>query len=247
MAGHSKWSNTKHRKSIKDMKKNKIFTKIIREIITATKIGGSRNPEYNPKLRVAMNKALLNNMTRNTINKAISKCICNKQNTKENFTYEGYSSDGIAIIVDCISDNRNRTVSEVRNAFNKGGGNMSNDGSVSYLFQKKGILSFSATLDENYVINKALDLGLNIEDLITKNNGTLEIVTACESLYIVKRRLENSGLKAESAKISMIPFSKININNSIYLKLKNLISLLKNCQDVKEIYHNADIIKSISQ
>ena len=184
MAGHSKWANTKHRKAAQDAKRGKIFTKIIRELVTAAKLGGG-DPDSNPRLRAAMDKALSNNMTRDTMNRAIARGVGGDDDTNmETIIYEGYGPGGTAVMIECLSDNRNRTVAEVRHAFTKCGGNLGTDGSVAYLFTKKGVITYAPGLDEDTVMEAALEAGA--EDIVTYDDGAIDVFTAWESLGAVK-------------------------------------------------------------
>ncbi len=175
MAGHSKWANTKHRKAAQDAKRGKIFTKIIRELVTAARLGGG-DPASNPRLRAAVDKALSNNMTRDTLNRAIARGVGGDEDANmETIIYEGYGPGGTAVMVECLSDNRNRTVAEVRHAFTKTGGNLGTDGSVSYLFSKKGVISFEKG-DEDTIMEAALEAGA--EDVVTYDDGAIDVYTA---------------------------------------------------------------------
>ena len=173
MAGHSKWANTKHRKAAQDAKRGKIFTKIIRELVTASRIGGP-DPASNPRLRAAVDKALANNMTRDTLNRAIARGAGNDENDNmESIVYEGYGPGGTAVMVECLTDNRKRTVSDVRHAFTKTGGNLGTDGSVAYLFTRKGIISYAPGLDEDAVMDAALEAGA--EGVETFDDGAIDV------------------------------------------------------------------------
>ncbi len=205
MAGHSKWANTRHRKAAQDAKRGKIFTKIIRELVTAAKLGGG-DPDANPRLRAAVDKALSNNMTRDTLNRAIARGVGGDDDANmETIIYEGYGPGGTAIMIECLSDNRNRTVAEVRHAFSKCGGNLGTDGSVAYLFSKKGVISFEKG-DEDTIMEAALEAGA--EDVVTYDDGAIDVYTAWEEMGKVRDALEAAGLKADSAEVSMIPSTK---------------------------------------
>ena len=193
MAGHSKWANIKHRKAAQDAKRGKIFTKIIRELVVAAKQGGA-NIEDNPSLRAVVDKALGANMTRDTINRAISRGAGGGEGADmEAVTYEGYGSGGIAVLVECLTDNRNRTVAEIRHAFSKHGGNLGTDGSVAYLFSKKGQIYFEEGADEEVVMEAALDAGA--ADVISNDDGSIEVITEWTDFIAVKEALETAGLK----------------------------------------------------
>ncbi|KGT90562.1 hypothetical protein NG99_17950 [Erwinia typographi] len=244
MAGHSKWANTKHRKAAQDSKRGKIFTKIIRELVTAAKLGGG-DAGSNPRLRAAMDKALSNNMTRDTMNRAIARGVGGEDDSNmETIIYEGYGPGGTAVMVECLSDNRNRTVSEVRHAFSKTGGNLGTDGSVAYLFTRKGVISFAPGLTEDEVMDAALEAGA--DDVVTYDDGAIDVFCAWESLGQVKDALEAAGLKAESAEVSMIPSTKADMDEDTAPKLLRLIDLLEDCDDVQEVYHNGEISDEVA-
>lgn len=244
MAGHSKWANTKHRKAAQDAKRGKIFTKIIRELVTASRIGGP-DPASNPRLRAAVDKALANNMTRDTLNRAIARGAGNDENDNmESIVYEGYGPGGTAVMVECLTDNRKRTVSDVRHAFTKTGGNLGTDGSVAYLFTRKGIISYAPGLDEDAVMDAALEAGA--EDVETFDDGAIDIYTAWEILGDVKDAMDAAGFKAESAEVSMIPSTKADLDAETAPKLMRLIDMLEDSDDVQEVYHNGDISDEVA-
>jgi len=245
MAGHSKWANTKHRKAAQDSKRGKIFTKIIRELVTAAKLGGG-DPAANPRLRAAIDKALSNNMTRDTLNRAVARGVGGDDDTNmETIIYEGYGPGGSAVMVECLSDNRNRTVAEVRHAFNKTGGNLGTDGSVAYLFSKKGVITFAPGLDEDVVMEAALEAGA--EDIVSYDDGAIDVFTAWESLGDVKDALEAAGFKADSAEVTMIPSTKADKDADTAPKLLRLSDMLEDCDDVQEVYHNGEISDEIAE
>ncbi|WP_317418878.1 MULTISPECIES: YebC/PmpR family DNA-binding transcriptional regulator [unclassified Morganella (in: enterobacteria)] len=244
MAGHSKWANTKHRKAAQDAKRGKIFTKIIRELVTASRIGGP-DPASNPRLRAAVDKALANNMTRDTLNRAIARGAGNDENDNmESIVYEGYGPGGTAVMVECLTDNRKRTVSDVRHAFTKTGGNLGTDGSVAYLFTRKGIISYAPGLDEDAVMDAALEAGA--DDVETFDDGAIDVYTAWEILGDVKDAMDAAGFKAESAEVSMIPSTKADLDAETAPKLMRLIDMLEDSDDVQEVYHNGDISDEIA-
>ncbi|CAM3942164.1 YebC/PmpR family DNA-binding transcriptional regulator [Rahnella bruchi] len=245
MAGHSKWANTKHRKAAQDSKRGKIFTKIIRELVTAARLGGG-DAGSNPRLRAAIDKALSNNMTRDTLNRAIARGVGGDEDTNmETIIYEGYGPGGSAIMVECLSDNRNRTVAEVRHAFTKTGGNLGTDGSVAYLFSKKGVITFAPGLDEDVLMEAALEAGA--EDIISYDDGAIDVFTAWENLGEVKDALEAVGYKADSAEVTMIPSTKADMDAETAPKLLRLIDMLEDCDDVQEVYHNGEISDEIAE
>ncbi len=244
MAGHSKWANTKHRKAAQDAKRGKIFTKIIRELVTAAKLGGG-DAASNPRLRAAMDKALSNNMTRDTMERAIARGVGGEDNANmETIIYEGYGPGGSAIMIECLSDNRNRTVSEVRHAFSKTGGNLGTDGSVAYLFTRRGVISFAPGLDEDRVMELALDAGA--EDVESYEDGTIDVFTAWEQLGPVKDALIAAGLTPDQSEVTMIPSTKAEMDADTAPKLLRLIDMLEDCDDVQEVYHNGEISDEIA-
>ncbi|NOY66748.1 MAG: YebC/PmpR family DNA-binding transcriptional regulator, partial [Gammaproteobacteria bacterium] len=203
MAGHSKWANIKHRKASQDAKRGKLFTKFIRELTVAAKMGGP-DTDSNPRLRDAVSKALSANMTRDTVDRAIKRGA--GATDSENFDevrYEGYGTGGVAILVDCLTDNINRTVSEVRHAFTKSGGNLGTDGSVAYLFTKTGIIGYSAETDEDTIMEQAIEAGA--EDVISNDDGSIDVITTPETFTDVKEALVTAGLEPQHADIEMKP------------------------------------------
>ena len=245
MAGHSKWANTKHRKAAQDAKRGTIFTKIIRELVTAARLGGG-DIASNPRLRAAVDKALSNNMTRDTLNRAIQRGVGGDDDANmETIIYEGYGPGGTAVMVECLSDNRNRTVAEVRHAFSKCGGNLGTDGSVAYLFSKKGVISFApGAADEDAVMEAALEAGA--EDVISYDDGAIDVYTAWEEMGAVKDALDAAGLKAEAAEVAMIPSTKADMDAETAPKLLRLIDMLEDCDDVQEVYHNGEISDEVA-
>lgn len=244
MAGHSKWANTKHRKAAQDAKRGKIFTKIIRELVTAAKLGGG-DPNTNPRLRAAVDKALSNNMTRDTMNRAIARGVGGDDDSNmETIIYEGYGPSGTAVMVECLSDNRNRTVSEVRHAFTKSGGNLGTDGSVSYLFTKKGVISYPSGTDEDKVMDAALDAGA--DDVVTYDDGAIDVFTTPEQFGDIKDALDAAGLVAEHAEVSLIPSTKVDLDLESAPKLLRLIDMLEDCDDVQEVYHNGEVSDDVA-
>lgn len=244
MAGHSKWANTKHRKAAQDAKRGKIFTKIIRELVTAAKLGGG-DAASNPRLRAAIDKALSNNMTRDTLNRAIARGVGGDDDSNmETIIYEGYGPGGTAVMVECLSDNRNRTVSEVRHAFTKTGGNLGTDGSVSYLFTKKGVISYAPGVDEDALMDAALEAGA--DDVVTYDDGAADVFTTPEAFGDVKDALDAAGLVAEAAEVSLIPSTKAELDEDTAPKLLRLIDMLEDSDDVQEVYHNGEISDEIA-
>ena len=243
MAGHSKWANIKHRKAAQDAKRGKIFTKLIREITTAARIGDA-DPAANPRLRAAVAAALTNNMTRDTINRAIQRGAGDGEGADlETLIYEGYGPAGTAVMVECMTDNRNRTVSEVRHAFSKSGGNLGTDGSVSYLFSKKGVITFE-NVDEDTVMNVALEAGA--DDVISNDDGSIEVYTTPNDFGVVLDALEAAGLKPSDASVTMIASTEADLDAESAPKLLRLIDMLEDLDDVQEVYHNGAISDEVA-
>ncbi len=243
MAGHSKWANIKHRKAAQDAKRGKIFTKLIREITTSARLGDA-DPAANPRLRAAVAAALTNNMTRDTINRAIQRGAGGGDGEQlETIVYEGYGPAGSAVMVECLTDNRNRTVAEVRHAFSKCGGNLGTDGSVAYLFTKKGVLTFVGA-DEDALMDAALEAGA--DDVVTEEDGTIEVYTTPNDFGTVLDGLEAAGFKPESAEVTMIPSTEAELDAETAPKLMRLIDMLEDLDDVQEVYHNGSISDEIA-
>ncbi len=239
MAGHSKWANIKHRKGAQDAKRGKIFTKLIREITVAAKMGGE-DIGNNPRLKLAIDKALGANMTKDTIERAVKRGAGSLDGENmEALRYEGYGPNGVAVMVDCLTDNKNRTVSEVRHAFAKCGGNLGTDGSVSYLFNKVGLLAFSPATDEDQLMEAALDAGA--DDVVGHDDGSFEVVTDPNEFAQVKEALEAQGLTADHADITMQPETSAPLDAEQAIKLLRLVDILEDLDDVQEVYSNADI------
>ncbi|MBM0491557.1 YebC/PmpR family DNA-binding transcriptional regulator [Aeromonas jandaei] len=243
MAGHSKWANIKHRKAAQDAKRGKIFTKLIREITTSARLGDA-DPANNPRLRAAVAAALTNNMTRDTINRAIQRGAGGGDGEQlETIVYEGYGPAGSAVMVECLTDNRNRTVAEVRHAFSKCGGNLGTDGSVAYLFTKKGLLTFVGA-DEDALMEAALEAGA--DDVVTEEDGTIEVYTTPNDFGSVLDGLEAAGFKAQSAEVTMIPSTEAELDAETAPKLMRLIDMLEDLDDVQEVYHNGSISDEVA-
>ena len=243
MAGHSKWANIKHRKERQDAKKGKIFTKWIRELTVAARQGGG-DPASNPRLRLALDKALGANMSRDVIDRAVARGAgAADTDDMVELSYEGYGPGGVAVMVECMTDNRNRTAAEVRHAFTKCGGNLGTDGSVAYLFSKKGIISFEQG-DEDTIMEAALEAGA--EDVVTFDDGAIDVYTAWEDMGKVRDALEAAGLKADAAEVSMIPSTKADMDAETAPKLLRLIDMLEDCDDVQEVYHNGEISDEVA-
>lgn len=245
MAGHSKWANIRHRKAAQDAKRGKVFTKIIREIVVAAKAGGPI-VEDNPRLRAVMDKALAANMKRDTIDKAIARGAGTDDSSHyDELTYEGYGPFGVAVLVECMTDNRNRTVSEVRHAFTKYGGNLGTEGSVAYLFTKKGQILLEPGANEEQVMDTALDAGA--EDVVTQEDGTIEVLTEADSYLGVKEALATTEVVIANAEIGMLPTTSCDLQNDQAEKILKLIDMLEDLDDVQNVYHNAVIDDSLYQ
>ncbi|WP_113908212.1 YebC/PmpR family DNA-binding transcriptional regulator [Aliidiomarina celeris] len=239
MAGHSKWANIKHRKAAQDAKRGKIFTKLIRELVVSARAGGS-DPSTNPRLRAAMDKALSNNMKRDTIDTAIARGAGELDaDNMEEIRYEGYGAGGVAIMVECMSDNRNRTVSEVRHAFTKTNGNLGTDGSVSYLFTKRGVLSFAPGVNEDSVMEAALEGGA--EDVVSYDDGSIDVFTTPEDFGAVIDALAAANLTPDNAEVTQVPATKVELDLETAQQVVKLIDMLDDLDDVQEVYHNAEI------
>jgi YebC/PmpR family DNA-binding regulatory protein len=238
MAGHSKWANIQHRKKAQDAKRGKLFTKLIREITVAARMGGG-DPDSNPRLRAAIDKGLGANMTKDTIERAIKRGsgAADGENYEE-VRYEGYGPNGVAIMVDCLTDNRNRTVSEVRHAFTKAGGNLGTDGSVAYLFSKVGTLTFPAGSDEDQVMEAALEAGA--DDVVTNDDQTIDVQTTPESFLDVKHAMIAAGLEPEMAEVTMSPATSVDLDLEDAEKVMRLVDTLEDLDDVQNVYTNAD-------
>lgn len=244
MAGHSKWANMKHRKARQDAKRTKIFTKIIRELTVAAK--GGPNPADNPRLRAAVEKAYLNNLKKDVVERAIARGAGTAESDAyEELTYEGYGIHGVAFIVECMTDNRNRTAGDVRHAFDKRGGNLGTNGSVSYLFARKGQISFDQGVSEDALMEAALEAGA--DDVVTHEDGTLDVMTAFEDFFTVKDALSNAGFRAVSADIALIPSLTVSLDKEGAEKILGLIDALEDLDDVQNVFTNADISDEIME
>ena len=243
MAGHSKWANIRHRKSAQDAKRGKIFTKLIREITVAARMGGG-DPAANPRLRAAIDKALSHNMPKDTIERAIKKGIGATDGASyEEIRYEGYGPGGVAVMVDCLTDNRNRTVAEVRHVFTKAGGNLGTDGSVAYLFSKAGVINFPAGADEDAIMEAALEAGA--EDVVVDDDGSIEVLTTPEDFENVRQALSDAGLQPESAEVTMRASTSVSLDSGDAEKMIRLLERLEDLDDVQQVYSNADISEDV--
>ena len=237
MAGHSKWANIKFRKAAQDSKRGKLFTKLIREITVAARSGGGE-VDSNPRLRAAIDKSLGANMTRDTIERAISRGTGDMDGVDyEEIRYEGYGPGGIAFLVECTTDNRNRTVSEVRHAFNKHGGNLGTDGSVAYLFSKTGVFIFPSDIDEEKVMDEAISAGA--DDVEGNDDGSVVVLTSPESFEAVRNAFADAGLNTEMAEVMQRPATETDLYGEDAEKIIKLIDVLEELDDVQEVYTNA--------
>ena len=243
MAGHSKWSNIKHRKGAQDAKRGKIFTKIIREITVAARMGGG-DISANPRLRAAVDNGLGNNMPKDTIERAIKRGTGGGDDSNlDEIRYEGYGPGGTAVMVDCMTDNKNRTVAEVRHAFSKMGGNLGTSGSVSYLFTKTGIISFATGCDEEKIMEQALEAGA--DDVVSNDDGSVDVLTTPEAFGEIKDALVAEGLQFESAEVTMKPSTATELDAKDAATMLKLIDMLEDLDDVQNVYSNADISDEI--
>jgi len=243
MAGHSKWANIRFRKGAQDAKRGKIFTKLIREITIAARLGGE-DPNANPRLRSAIDKALSNNMTRDTIDRAIKRGAGNTEGENvEEIIYEGYGPGGVAVLVECLTDNRNRTVAEVRHAFSRSGGNLGTSGSVAYLFTKQGQIDLPAGLAEEKVLEVAIEAGA--EDVVTLDDGTMEVITPFESYLDIKETLKSQGIEPSRAELTMVAANEVELDEESAEKMLRLLDTLEDLDDVQNVYSNANIANEI--
>lgn len=237
MAGHSKWANIKHKKAAQDAKRGKIFTKLIREITVAARAGGDVI-EDNPRLRLAVDKALGANMTKDTIDRAVKRGAgTGEGGDMEEGVYEGYGTGGVAVLVETLTDNVNRTVSEVRHAFSKHGGNLGTSGSVAYLFSKRGELYFAPGVDEDQLMEMALEAGA--EDVESLEEGAFLVITEAGDFNDVKDALEAAGLTPEDAEVTMHPSTEVELDADTGDKVQRLIDRLEDLDDVQNVYTNA--------
>lgn len=243
MAGHSKWANIQHRKGAQDKKRGKIFTKLIREITVAARAGGG-DVAANPRLRLAVDKALGANMTKDTIERAVKRGSGDLEGENfEEVRYEGYGPGGTAVLVDCMTDNRNRTVAEVRHAFSKHGGNMGTSGSVSYLFSQIGVLIYPPESDEDAIMEQALEVGA--EDVVSQDDGSIEVVTSYEEFASVVEAMKAAGLEPAMAEVTMRASTEAALDLGGAESLMKLVGRLEDLDDVQDVYSNAEISDEI--
>jgi YebC/PmpR family DNA-binding regulatory protein len=239
MAGHSKWANIQHRKNRQDERRGKLFTRLIKEITVAARLGGA-DAASNPRLRLAVDKASDANMPKDTVQRAIQKGVGGLDGSSyEEIRYEGYGIAGAAVIVDCMTDNRTRTVAEIRHAFSKHGGNLGTDGSVAFLFRHCGQFLFPPGTSEDRVMEVAIEAGA--EDVATDNEGGIEVICAPADFERVKSALEGAGLKAEVAEVTMRPLSETVLAGEDGVRMQKLLDVIENLDDVQQVYTNATI------
>jgi YebC/PmpR family DNA-binding regulatory protein len=239
MAGHSKWANIQHRKGRQDAKRGKIFTRLIKEITVAARLGGG-DPDTNPRLRLAMDKAYDNNMPKDNVERAIKRGSGELEGVNyEEIRYEGYGIGGAAVMVDCMTDNRTRTVADVRHAFTKYGGNLGTDGSVAFLFNHCGQLLFAPGTDEAKLMDAAIEAGA--EDVLTHEDGSIEVITGPAEFSAVRSALEKSGFKPELAEVTMKPTTENVLTGDDAVRMQKLLDALEAVDDVQEVYTTAVI------
>jgi YebC/PmpR family DNA-binding regulatory protein len=239
MAGHSKWANIKHKKAATDAKRGKIFTRLIKEITVAARLGGG-DASANPRLRLAMDKAMDNNMPKDTIERAIKRGSGDLEGVNyEEVRYEGYGINGAAVIVDCMTDNRTRTVADVRHAFSKYGGNLGTDGSVAFLFKHCGQIVFAPGTDENKLMEAALDAGA--DDVVASDDGSFEVITGPYDFVAVKDALTKAGFRPEFAEVTMKPSTEVAMAGDDGVRMQKLLDALEGLDDVQEVFTSAVI------
>ena len=243
MAGHSKWANIQHRKGAQDKKRGKLFTKLIREITVAAKMGGS-DLDSNPRLRLAVDKAKGQSMPKDNIDRAIKRGAGETEGAEYiEIRYEGYGPGGTAVMVDCLTDNRNRTVADVRHAFTKFGGNLGADGSVNYLFNKVGQLLYPQGSDEDKVMEAAIEAGA--EDVIVDDDGSIEVLTDPADFEQVRDAMSAAGIEAESAQVTMRASTNAELEAKEAGSMIKMLEILEDLDDVQDVYSNADISEDV--
>jgi YebC/PmpR family DNA-binding regulatory protein len=239
MAGHSKWANIKHRKAAADSKKGKVFTRVIREITVAAKAGGG-DPNSNPRLRLSLEKAREANMTKDSVTRAIQRGTGELDGVSyEEARYEGYGPAGAAVLIDCLTDNRTRTVAEVRHAFSKNGGNLGSDGSVAYLFKHVGQFLFAPGTSEEKLMEAALEAGA--DDVVSHEDGSIEVLSPPNDFHAVKTALEKAGFKPEIAEVTMKPTNENALSGGDAQRMRSLLDVLESLDDVQNVYTTAVI------
>ena len=243
MAGHSKWANIRHRKGRQDAKRGKLFTRLIREITVAARIGGG-DAGSNPRLRAAIDAAMGANMPKDTVERAVNRGAGGAEGDNyDEIRYEGYGPGGVAVMVDCMTDNRNRTVAEVRHAFTKCGGNLGTDGSVAYLFKKVGQINIAAGAEEDALFEAALEAGA--EDVVAADDGSFEVLTEPDDFSDVREGIAAAGFEAESADVTMRAENNSELDAGTAEKMLRLLDMLEELDDVQKVYSNASISEEI--
>ena len=242
MAGHSKWANIKHKKAATDARRGKIFTRLIKEITVAARLGGG-DATMNPRLRLAVDKAYSQNMPKDTIERAAKRGSGGLEGVNyEEVRYEGYGINGAAVIVDCMTDNKTRTVADVRHAFSKYGGNLGTDGSVAFLFKHCGQILYAPGTSEDKLMEAALDAGA--EDIVTNDDGSIEVLTGPYDFVTVKEALASAGFKAEFGEVIMKPATEVEMTGDAAVKMQKLLDALESLDDVQEVYTSAVIAEA---
>ncbi|MGA7297344.1 MAG: YebC/PmpR family DNA-binding transcriptional regulator [Rhodanobacteraceae bacterium] len=239
MAGHSKWANIQHRKGKVDAARGKIFTKLVREISVAARLGGG-DPDGNPRLRLAMDKAFAASMPKDNVERAIKKATGELEGVDyEEIRYEGYAPHGVAVIVDCLTDNRNRTVAEVRHLFSKFGGNMGTEGSVAYMFRRLGVLSFAPGADEDRITEVAIESGA--EDVVAFDDGAVEVITDPDNFESVRKAMREAGLEPDDSEVTQRADIEVSLAGEDARTVARLLDSLDDMDDSQNIYSNADL------
>lgn len=244
MAGHSKWANIQHRKGAQDAKRGKIFTRLIREITIATRMAGNGDPASNPRLRLAMDKALSNNMSKDTMERAIKRGLGgDSDSAQEEIRYEGYGPGGVAVMVDCVTDNRNRTAGEVRHAFTKCGGNLGVSGSVAFQFTETGVLSYSEGADEDAITDAAIEAGA--DDIVVNDDTSIDVLTTPQNYATVYNFMMEKGLEPEESEVTMRAANNVALSLDDAKQMIKMLDMLENLDDTQNVYSNADISSEI--
>ncbi len=239
MAGHSKWANIQHRKKAQDAKRGKLFTKLIREVTIAAREGGG-DPDANARLRLAMDKAFAGNVPKDTVDRAVKRATGEAgADDLEEVRYEGYGPGGAAVMIDCVTGNRNRTVADIRHAFTRCGGSLGTGGSVAYLFTKVGQLSFPPGTDEERLMEAALEVGA--EDVIANGDGSLEVITTPEGFGDVRDGIAADGLEPAQAEVTMRPSTSVSLDTDDARRIVRLLDMLEDLDDVQQVYSNVDL------
>jgi len=238
MAGHSKWANIKHKKAAEDKKRGKIFSRLSREIMVAAR-QGNPDPDWNPRLRLAIDKAYAANMPKDNVERARQKGAGELEGEAyEEARFEGYAPGGVAVMVDCVTDNRNRTVAEVRHAFSKHGGNLGTDGSVAFLFNYTGVISYPAGTDEDGLMEAAIEAGA--DELVTNDDGSMDVLVAPEQFGAVRDALVAAGFEPEDAEVTMRPSNDVEVSGEDADKTLKMLEVLDDLDDVQNVYTNAN-------